>query len=199
MCRLVESIKLLDGKFHNLFYHEQRMNCAIRELFDGDVNHNLSVYLEGIQYPKEGLYKCRIVYDHRQREVEFVPYTPRLIRTLKVVTDNHIQYEHKYEDRAALDALFGKRGECDDILIIKNNLVTDTYYSNIVFKRGGDWYTPSSVLLQGTMRQYLIDHNVIRVMTITRDDITRFSSFKLINAMLGFGGEEMDISTLLMD
>lgn len=197
MSRLIESIKLLNGEFHNLFYHEQRMRNSLRNLFGVHEPINLKEFLNGFQFPKEGLYKCRIVYDDKSREVEFLPYAPKVINTLKLVDGGDISYEYKYEDRSELDNLYARRGTCDDILIIKDDQVTDSSFSNIVFKRNGKWFTPSSMLLSGTMRQYLLDCEVIREEKIRKRDISSFESFKLINAMLGFEGPEINISNII--
>ena len=198
MSLLIESIKLLDGEFYNLFYHEQRINKSLKELCGIDEHSDLERFLKKLNYPDKGLYKCRIIYDDTRKEIEFVPYTPRPIQSLKIVENNRVRYDHKYNDRRTLDKLYAMRGECDDILIVKDNLVTDTYYCNIVFRRNSKWYTPWSTLLAGTMRQSLIDKGVIEVEMITKDDINSFSSCKLINAMLGFDGPEIETSAIIL-
>ena len=193
MCRLIESIKLLDGEFYNLAYHQQRMLRAAKHLWKTGHPIDLKTFLDAIEKPSQGLYKCRITYDEKDSDFEFVPYTPKLIRTLQLVEHNQIAYDHKYEDRRALDELFAQRGACDDILIIKNDEVTDSYYANIVFGRGNQWFTPRSALLEGTMRQSLMDRGIIKSEVIRRQDIASFERFKLVNAMVGFNGPELDI------
>jgi 4-amino-4-deoxychorismate lyase len=89
------------------------------------------------------------------------------------------------------------RDDCDDILIVKKGNITDSSYSNIVFRRGKNWYTPWSALLKGTMRQNLIDNNKIFQEQIELEDIESFKSFKLINAMLEFDGPEIDVSNIV--
>ena len=197
MSLLIESIKLLDGKFNNLFYHEQRMRNSLEDLCGVEDLINLEEFLFNFKVPKEGLYKCRIVYDDLNKEVEFVPYVPKLLNTLKVVEGNGIDYEYKYKDREEIDELFALRETCDDILIIKDELVTDSSFSNIVFKRDGEWVTPWSALLRGTMRNSLVETQTIKEEEIRKEDISSFESFKLINAMLGFEGPEMSISNII--
>ena len=82
MSLLLESIKLLDGEFHNLFYHEQRMNRSLKILCGAQGYFDLEEFLQNIDHPKQGLYKCRIVYDEYSREVEFVPYQYKSITSL---------------------------------------------------------------------------------------------------------------------
>ena len=197
MSLLIESIKLLDGVYHNLFYHEQRMTRSLRMLCGVDEEFNLEEFLKRLPRPEKGLYKCRIVYDDVMKEVEFIPYKPAFITTLKIIESDRISYEHKYLDRAHIDRLYTQRSGCDDILIIKNDLVTDTSYCNIVFRRNNLWYTPWSPLLPGTMRQHLIERGIIFPETIQKEDIRTFHTFRLINAMLEFSGPEIDVSNIV--
>ena len=197
MSLLLESIKLQNGEYHNLFYHEQRMNLAFKVLFGEDQWFNLEEFLLPLERPDSGLYKCRITYDDQSKDVQFLPYTPTAIKRVKLVEDNDIHYEHKFVDRKNIDRLFSRREECDDILIVKNGRITDSSYANVVFRRKGQWYTPWSALLKGTMRQNLLEWNDISEEDIFVEDIKNFESFKLINAMLGFAGPEIDVSNIV--
>jgi 4-amino-4-deoxychorismate lyase len=197
MSQLIESIKLIDGKFPNLFYHEQRMIRSLEQLFGVEDDINLEKLLSTLDIPEKGLYKCRIVYDDSTRDVEFIPYQPKNIRSLKIVHHNRISYPFKYANRKTIDKLFADREECDDILIIKNGKVTDSSFSNIIFKNGKDWITPWHPLLPGTMRQKLIEANKIIPEKILEEDIKTFESFKLINAMMEFDGPEIEVSNIV--
>ncbi|HEY8936446.1 MAG TPA: aminotransferase class IV, partial [Cyclobacteriaceae bacterium] len=130
------------------------------------------------------------------KDVEFIPYQPKSIRSLRIVEHDRINYEFKYADRRTIDRLFELRKGCDDIIIIKRGLVTDSSFSNIVFKKGKHWYTPWSALLKGTMRQSLLEDGIIEEEEIRKEDLKDFESFKLINAMLGFDGPEVNISQI---
>lgn len=197
MSRLIESIKLNDGVYHNVLYHEQRMNRSLNALYGMSTPVKLEQLLDKISKPDKGLYKCRILYDDASREVNFIPYVPKNIQTLKIVYSDTISYEHKYADRSALDALVEQREEYDDILIVKNGLITDSSYANILFQKDKVWYTPATPLLRGTMRQVLIDQGAIFPDAIRKEDIPSFQHFKLINAMIGFDGLELDISKII--
>lgn len=198
MSLLIESIKLFDGEFYNLFYHEQRMIRSLHMLCGVTDSFNLEEFLEKMNKPTKGLFKCRIIYDDVSREVEFIPYSPREINTLQVVEHNGINYDHKYRDRTEIDELFARRKNCDDVLIVKDGMVTDTSYCNIVFKKEKTWYTPWNALLSGTMRQFLIDEDVISPVVIKKEDIRSFECFKLINAMIGFEAPEIDVSKIFL-
>jgi 4-amino-4-deoxychorismate lyase len=197
MSLLIETIKVVDGQFCNLFYHEQRMIRSLETLCGVQDDIILDEFLQEIATPQQGVFKCRIVYDDLTKEVEFIPYNIRPVNKLRLVESDRINYEFKYVDRKQIDKLFEERGDCDDILIIKKGEVTDASYANIVFRRGDEWITPWSPLLKGTMRQKLIEENKIIPEKILLDDIPTFKSFKLINAMLEFDSSEIDVSNIV--
>jgi 4-amino-4-deoxychorismate lyase len=197
MSPLIETIRLVNGEFNNLEYHVQRMRRAWRELYDIDEPWDVREVLAKSNRPTSGLYKCRLIYDTKVTEIAFEQYHVRNVNSLKMIIDNSIQYPHKFKDRKELDRSFKKREQCDDVLIIKNGQVTDTTYANILFKRGGEWFTPSSCLLQGTVRQRLIDNGKAHVEEIVVSQISRFEKFKLINSMLLDEGPEVSVSHIV--
>lgn len=197
MSRLIESIQLNFGRFHRLHYHQARMDYAIQQNFSSKSSINLAEFLQSQSYPQTGLIKCRIVYTQLIEKIEFIPYTPSPISSLKIVHDNEIDYTFKFEDRTRIQSLLQQRQYCDDVLIIKNGFVTDTSYCNILFYDGYQWITPITPLLKGTMRQMLIDAAEIKEERITIQDITSFKKFRLINSMLGFDGPEIEVSRIV--
>lgn len=197
MSLLIESIKFSNGKYYNLFYHEQRMNLALKTLCGVEGHFNLEEFLQSMPIPEQGFYKCRIVYDDVSREVEYLPYIAKPVRSLQIVHHDRIRYAYKYADRSTIDSLFALRKDCDDVLIVRRGLVTDTSYANIVLKRNGAWYTPWSALLKGTMRAYLLERNLISEEEIRMEEINTFESFKLINALLEFDAPEIDVSHIV--
>jgi 4-amino-4-deoxychorismate lyase len=198
MSLLLESIKLKDGEFCNLFHHEQRMNRSLHLLCGVQEHFDLEEFLSRLECPRSGVYKCRIVYDENSREVEFLPYVAKPVNTLRVVEHDRISYEFKYYDRKSINRLFDLRKNCDDILIVKRGFVTDSSYCNIVFRKGKRWYTPWSALLKGTQRQKLLQYNMIQEEDIRVEDISSFDSFKLINALLEFDGPEIEVSNIVL-
>jgi 4-amino-4-deoxychorismate lyase len=196
MSRLIESIRLEDGQFARLPFHQERMNRALKALFGLNPRWTLAEILSAQAVPQKGLFKCRLLYDDSATSVEFIRYTIQPAKTLKIVHNDNIEYAHKLEDRTALKKAWEKRGDCDDVLIIKEGMVTDSSYANIVFCRESRWITPKSVLLPGTMRQYLLKTNKITEDEIAEVDIQHFESFKLINALLGWDGPKLDVSNI---
>ncbi len=197
MPRFIETIKLLDGQLYNMNYHQQRMDRTVYHFFHSKVEVDLRHHLSHFNLPQKGFFKCRIIYERKILSLRILPYTIKPIMSLKVVEANEIQYKHKLEDREELTSLFDKRENCDEVIIVKNNRVTDASYANLAFKRDDKWFTPITCLLNGTMRQNLIDQRKIKPKTISIDDIGRFEKVKLINSMLGFEGEELDVSKIV--
>lgn len=197
MFRLLESIRLQNGSFHRLNYHQQRMDRSVKELSGQRNTVSLFESLKPYNPPRTGLYKCRVVYSDKIESVEFIPYEIKPVNSLKVVHDLTIDYTHKYHDRNNLNALVSQRQFCDDILIVKNGFVTDASYSNIIFYDGMNWITPAAPLLKGTMRQFLLDTAEIKSAPVALQDIPTFKKFRLINSMLAFDGPEIDVSNIV--
>lgn len=185
MSRLVETIRINDGVPMNLEYHNQRMYHSLYDLFGVKKEIDLKSVLKVPDTASSGVIKCRIEYDMEITKIEFQPYFIRPVKSLRLVEDNEIEYRYKFTDRSRLESLFEKRGVCDDILIIKNGLVTDTYYANIVFKCADNtWVTPISCLLKGTRRSTLLQKNVIKEANIPISYIKKYHEARLINAMI---------------
>jgi len=136
MCLLLESIYLNNCLFRNLDYHEAIMKHAMRDLFNKAISFDLWTSLQRVEFPIQGLYKTRVIYDSEIRKIEFVPYAIKPVRSLNLIHDNVIHYNHRFLDLSSLDQLFAKRGTADDILIIRNGLITDTWYANVIFQKG---------------------------------------------------------------
>ena len=184
MCLLLETIKTVDRNLVNIEYHQKRVNRSIRDLFNKNARVNLAKEIKVPGYLGKGLFKCRVIYDQEIREVEFLPYKQQEITTLKLVLCNDLDYSYKFENRQIITKLLELKGRCDDILIQKNDLITDTSFCNIIFSDGNNWITPSNPLLKGTQREYLLEKGMISEANIKGTDIYSFNSFKLINAMI---------------
>jgi len=189
MCQLVESIKLKDGVIQNLEYHQMRMNRSMDELFPESPKINLERAITIPENCNSGIFKVRVLYGNSVQKIEIEPYTFRTIQSLKVVHHESIDYHLKYTDRQILQKLFAQRENYDDIIIVKNGLVTDSFAANLFFFDGETWFTPNSPLLKGTKRQLLIDQGFVFEKKIRLEDIRSYQKIGLINAMIGF--EEM--------
>jgi 4-amino-4-deoxychorismate lyase len=183
MCLLVESIRIQNRIPQNLNYHNTRLNNSRRELFCKSDFLDLNILLRLPKDITNDVYKCRVEYKETIQYQEYLLYTPRIIRTLRLVINEDIDYTHKYLDRSRLDKLRTDSG-ADDVLIVKNNHITDASSANVVFYDGKNWLTPSTPLLRGTKRQQLLDNGIIHEENILVNDLKRFQMCALINAML---------------
>lgn len=184
MSRFIETMRFEHGRIHNFDYHLRRMNETSMAHFGDSLHWNPRHLLDTINVPAAGIYKIRLVYGFDSGTITMEPYTIRPICSLKLVYNNDIGYSFKYENRSAIERLVQLKEDCDDILIVKNGVVTDVSYANIAFKKDSAWYTPDSFLLNGIARQKLLDTGKISEQRIAVDNLKEFTHFKLINAML---------------
>ena len=184
--RYIETIKIVNGTILNIELHEQRILRSIGRAID----LNLSIP------PKYsvGVVKMRIVYDYDKiHSINFYNYILPKINTLKLVCCDDIDYHLKYENRDSINELTAQRRGCDDILIIKNNLVSDTSFCNVIFKNDNGLFTPKTPLLKGVKRQRLIERGIIRELDIAKDNILSYNKIYLVNAMIEIGEVEIDV------
>ena len=179
---LLESIKIEDGIIFNLSYHQKRCDKSRKTLYNSS---ETLVLKEFIHPPKKGLYRCRILYNTQVQKVEYLPYKVKKIQSLKVVSSN-LDYALKYANRDTLNALLAAHTEADDILIEKKGYLTDTSIANIAFYDGEQWFTPHKPLLEGTMRQKLLDEGFLQTRKVKKEDLDLYTQVALMNAMIGF-------------
>ena len=163
-------------------YHQERYESVLNFL-GTEKKEDLKEYLNP---PPYGTYRCRLVYTPDTVTVSYHEYKKREISSLKLIFNNEIEYSNKSTYRDEIDALYEQRGEGDDILIIKDLLVSDTSIANIAFYRDGEWITPKEPLLKGTTRARLIDEGKIIEADIKVQDLRSFSKTALLNAMIDF-------------
>lgn len=183
---LFETIKVQDKQLKNISFHNERLNSSRKAIFKTKDIIDLNDIIKLPEIAKDKIYKCRVVYGREIERIEFELHKPRIIRTLKLVESDNIDYNHKFYNRTKIIKLFEQRGEYDDILIIKNGFVTDTSFSNVIFFTGKSWITSSTPLLRGTKRQFLLNEGLIEEAVIRFQDIFKFEKVKLINAMMDF-------------
>ena len=193
--QFVETIKIENGKVINLPYHQTRMERTIRHFFpERSLQPMPRLAKLIVAMNNMTLVKTRVVYGKSGVElIEHVPYSMRNIRSLQVVYDDNINYSYKSTDRSALNNLTAQRGDCDEIIIVKNNLVTDTSFTNLAIFDGNSWLTPRHPLLPGTRRAFLLDKGIIKEAEITINDLLKAERIRLFNAMIDFGECEVEI------
>ncbi len=212
MYQFIETICYENGGFQRISLHQERMNSTRLHFFGRKDVLSLESAMETLTaadlqfssfqksdpaaadlqsappaFPFRSGYqkiKCRVTYSETIESIEFELYTPRIIRSLQLVYDDGIDYSYKYRDRSTLNALLDKRGGADEILVVKNGLITDTSYSNIVFLRDEKWFTPEFPLLSGTRRAFYLQKKLIFPLNIKPGELVQFEEARLINAML---------------
>ena len=183
---LIETIRVTDGRYCNAPMHLQRMERSVRELYGCA---SPLVELPPVPAPYcSGVVKCRIFYGKEIGSLEFDSYRPREVKTLRLVEGGDMDYHLKYADRSRLDALRALRGDCDEIVILRDGIVTDTSYSNLLFLSDNGVFTPAVPLLCGTMRQSLIERGEAETLSVSGEELLsgayHIHSVLMINAML---------------
>lgn len=182
----LETIRIENGLPQNLELHQKRLENTVSLPIDLKKNILVPVAF------RTGRVKCRIVYNEEDiQEIKYTHYTPKKINRLKAV-DVDFDYHLKYADRSNIAFAMQQKGDCDDILMIKNGLVTDTSYANVVVKIDDKLWTPSKPLLKGVKRLELLTKGDILEREITLQDMQKVDAIFLINAMLNIG--EVEIS-----
>jgi 4-amino-4-deoxychorismate lyase len=179
---LIETIKIENGHIYNIEWHNLRFNSSRKELFGVEKSLYLQKY---ITPPKNSLFRCRILYDKDIISIEYIPYQVRKIKTFKIV-EADIDYRYKYSNRMQIEQMKAKALPFDEIIIEKNELITDTSIANIAFYDGKSWLTPKKPLLKGTMRAKLLSEKRLIEKDIKSEELKEFSHFALMNAMIGF-------------
>lgn len=186
MFPLLETIRIIDGIPRNLDYHQKRFENSYEKFYGTKTKLKLAEIISVPPEYNEGKIKARFLYNNDSYECNFSKYIPIKISSLRLIVNNNIEYSLKYADRTAINNLYEMRGECDDILIIKNGIITDSSFANIVLFDRRTWFTPKKPLLKGSCRERLIFEGKITPAEIKVEDLKLFSEFKLINALRDF-------------
>lgn len=173
-----ETIRCEDFEVFNLNWHKRRIADTV------SFNINLEEY---IYPPSEELLKCKVLYDCSGIiDIEYTPYIPKDIKSFKIVYDDGIDYKYKTVDRENINKLYEKKENRDEIIIIKNDFVTDTSIANIAILVKDQWYTPKIPLLNGTTRQRYIESGILKEYDIDLGFLLKSEKIALLNAMIDF-------------
>ena len=197
MYPLFESLCVKNGRVLHAEWHQLRFQKAYQNFFGRQPTFNL---LDPIDLPQifcHGIVKLKISYNETGRQLDFQHYHMQQIQSVRLVPTNDLDYTNKYTEREKLDALFALREGCDDVLIIRNGWITDSYYANVVFFDGKDWWTPERPLLEGTCRARLLANGIIKTIPLQVEDLKNFLGIKLINAMRDMSQPMITIEALV--
>lgn len=185
MSRFIESIKIEDQKAFLLDLHQKRVNQTFAN-FGKEGSIDLAKIFKNLEHDEDGMYKLRIVYDlDKKFTTQLIPYAIPEIENFQLVENNSYDYSFKFEDRKEFERMKTK-AKTEEIIVVRNNHITDTSYTNILFLKGKEWFTSTTYLLNGVMRQRLLHEKKIKEIEITLQNIKEFSHFQLINAMNDF-------------
>ena len=197
MSRFIETIRAENGIPQMISLHQQRVNRTLKA-WGGSRTFNLSEVLMNLYVYPSCTMKIRIEYNIQGLiKVETFKYLVRQIRSVQMIDIGNRNYNCKFADREWINDLLAATS-CDEIIMIKNGMVTDSSIANLTFFNGKDWLTPEKPLLAGTQRQFLLEQKLIKTAPITLNDVFNYTNFKLINAMLPWNESpilEMDILT----
>lgn len=185
MSRFLETIRLENGAPQHLADHARRVAETLAHFFPA-ATLDLTALTPPAAPP--GRAKWRLVYADRLLTSEVVPYTPRPVGSLQAVAVEG-SYAYKSLDRRLLTEAFDRRGTADDVLLVRDGLLTDTSIANIALGNAGAsvWLTPAAPLLAGTTRARLLAAGRLRPAPLTLADVKRFTHIALFNALLPFG------------
>lgn len=185
MYPFIESIKVEDQEIYLLELHQKRLNQTFAH-FGKEGSIDLGKLFKNLKHDEDGLYKLRIAYDlDKKVRTQMIPYAIPEILDFQLVENNSFDYAFKFEDRKELEKMKMK-ARAEEIIIVKNNHITDTSFSNLLFLKGKQWFTPTTYLLNGVQRQHLLKQKKIKETEITMQNLKDFSHFQIINALNDF-------------
>ena len=185
MSQFIESIKIEDQEIFLLELQQKRVNATF-EHFGKEGSIDIAKIFKDFEHDEDGLYKLKITYDlNKNYRTQLIPYAISEIEDFQLIENNVYDYSFKFEDRKEFEKMINK-AKASEIIIVKNNHITDTSYSNLLFLKGKEWFTPSTYLLNGVQRTHLLKNKKIKEAEITLQNITEYSHFQLINAMNDF-------------
>ena len=186
MYPVFETIKVAEGKLHNMESHLWRMQQTALALWGLEEDYTfIEQTIDDI--PQDGLWKCKLSYNHLQVDIHFSRYQIQPLHELIAIEQTHVEYPFKYTDRSVLNKYKEHIGHGVDVLFLKNGFLTDTYYANVILWNGSEWHTPSTPLLKGTKRKWLLDKGLVIEKEITVNDLFKYERISLISAMLDPG------------
>jgi 4-amino-4-deoxychorismate lyase len=183
---LFESIRVNDGQVPLLDFHQKRIELSYSAVFKKVSTYNLKECIEPF-LKKDGIQKCRFIYDDKNYRVEIIDYQliePKRIGWLRI--DPNFNYSFKFFNRSFFNKINEVYSACDEIILIQNNEITDSTYCNIVIYINNEWILPKSYLLNGVERSRIISKYNFTVAPVSIDKFLLAKEYKLINSMRPF-------------
>ena len=201
--RLLESLKLEDGKYPLLGYHLARLKDSANYFhFLGNIEEaekELMTLAE--QYPK-GIYKVRLLLDGKgQLELQAQKTAPieepvKCALASSAVDSRNPFLFHKTTHREVYEKV--SEGLPKDVFSIllwnEKQQLTEFTIGNLVLEKNRRFFTPpvSCGLLAGTFRQHLLDRKLIEEKIIHKEELADCDAIWLINGVRGWLKVELE-------
>ena len=195
MSRFIESIRFCNGKTDNLALHQERVNVTFARFFADSMPIHLEKIIAKHPHSEGGLFKLRIVYDRELRELEYQAYRhPQYEQYVLYEIPKKFAYKYKSTERELFDKISSLFPPSVLPLLIQNGRVTDATFTNLIFNKNGEWYSPAEPLLFGTRLKNLVNASKVKLRVIKADEIESYDSIIPINA-INHPGEAGEVST----
>ena len=197
---LLESGQVWNGRWLFWEFHWERICRSIREVWPemgtptwlGELKREIGEQVKGEYFRRwptgRELVRGRLLYSPTFLKVELEELKPRQFRKFKIVEGGELDYHLKWADRRELERLKREGEGADEVIILKNGVVTDTTISNLAFwdRERRVWITPATPLLKGTTRERLLRRGVLKEAEIGVEELPRFNLIGMLNGVLGF-------------
>ena len=184
MYQFIETICYNNGVFERIELHNNRCNRT-RNHFFGKLP---TIHLESVLSIPGPLIdkkvKCTVNYGIELNNIEYSLYQIRQIKSLQLVYNDTLDYSFKFADRSKLQRLYDLKGKCDDILIVKDGFLIDSFYANTIYLRDKRWYSHTIPLLFGTRLESYLKEGLITSSPIRLSELHLFKEVRIINAMI---------------
>ena len=196
MCQFIETMCVEQGRIINLDYHLERIKNTRKHFWNTEKTVPTD-QLSALAATQDSRAKLRFTYDKENiYDLSCTPYKTRKIERLKLLESNDIEYRYKSVNRSVINLLKAETEPTDEIIIVKQNRLTDTSYTNIALFDGSQWITPSTPLLKGTRRAQLLDAGRLIEREVLATDLKSLQSISLINAMMDLEELVLPISSI---
>lgn len=188
----LETIKVANGEFLNLDFHQWRINWTLKEL---NINNNINLinYIsQEFNLDKNKIYRCRILYQKDILEIQFIEYFEKNIKNIVLLNGENLNYKYKFSNRSQIELLKQNiyNSAIDEVLFYKNGFITDFSIGNIAIKNKNIWITPKEPILRGTTRERFLRKNELVETDILKSDFINLvkngSEIAILNSLVGF-------------